>query len=141
MNWGTGWKASCIDRILRPALVLGWAWTHPQVPEWAVIVGFSLIYGGAQYLLLAGAVLVLLWHRPAGSWRRTAVIAPVLMVPAFWIGFSLYVLWDGLFPLSSLLGFQFIYFTSITLVLGYAYVGLAFALYAVLRRIRLLAPA
>jgi len=140
MNEVTYWKASLVYPIALPVLVISWAWTHPQIPEWASVLGFSLVYGGAQYLLLAVGALVLLRQRPARSWRRAALIAPLLMVPAFWFGFALYVVWDGVFPLSSLLGFQAIYFTRITLLLGYSYVGLAFAGYALLRSIRLLEP-
>src|SRR5262245_7297763 len=110
------------------------------MPDWASIVGFSLVYGGAQYLLLALAALVMLWHRPARSWRRTALIAPLLMIPAFWIGFTAYIVWDGVFPLSSLTGLTFIYFTGMTLLLGYAYVALAFGVHALLRGVHLLLP-
>jgi hypothetical protein len=110
--------------------------THLSSPELLfvsvpMVLVFSGIFGGVPYALLAALMLGYLWPRPAASYRRAALVAPLLFIPVLlgWVFFIAPPLLG-----DEPIGFEAIdpgvatMFASFGLGLGYLYVLFALAL-------------
>lgn len=110
--------------------------THLSSPELLfvsvpIVLVFSGVFGGVPHALLAALMLSYLWPRPAASYRRAALVAPLLFVPVLlaWVLFiAPPLLWGEPVRLRAIDPGVATMFASSGLGLGYFYVLIALAL-------------
>ena len=128
------YKWSLALPVLVPAalspLALGWR-TAPEPVQWVLqVFVLSLVYGGVPYLILVGALAW--WMRGKGEReiRRALWLAPLLLLPIFWICLWAYLLWTSWPELRTSDLWGSLELSGYVIVLGYVYVLLATLLVA-----------
>lgn len=103
-------------------LALSWQ-TAPGPVQWVLqVLVFSLMYGGVPYVVLVSALVW--WMRGKGEReiRRALGLAPLLMLPIFWVclwGYLLWTTWPEVRPADF---WGTLVLSEYVIVLGYAYV-------------------
>ncbi len=138
------WRIAFFFPLLAPVAVLSYAalrsWlgaaSSPGHLIQFILIG-SLFFGGIQYLVFLVLLLIILWSKPVSWYRWASRLAPLLFLVVFLLGFQLY--WLGTDAGSwvdsprSLVGYS-----SLVLVLGYAYVAIAWLLRVALETLALI---
>lgn len=97
-----------------------------------MVILFSGYIGGIPYLITVIPLLIWMWNQPESEFRKGLICLPLLMLIPLGVLF-------GIFQLANDTGVTlrdtilmsltfYVFFAACTLVFGYAYVGIAFAL-------------
>ena len=126
------WRWTLGLPLVCPAIAFGLLWVWGLVAEpplfvgqWLVTVYMSGYLLGIPYAVLAVSTLFLLWSRPAAIYRRAALILPVVFALLLGSSAAVYFAFSGGSVVDAV-NTKLRPFYLLTLIMGYAYVSLAF---------------
>jgi hypothetical protein len=125
------WRIAFLLPLVAPLVLLGIVETRKAAgvtgPPASVVEVFllgSLFYGGAPYLVFVVGLLALLWSKPVAWYRRATWVAPPAFLVLFVVGLQVY--WIATSAGSWLESPRALSgFSTMVLVVGYAYVAIA----------------
>ena len=97
----------------------------------------TLFYGVIFYVVFISIVQAILWTKPVNWDRRVSLIAPFIFLLVFIVGLQIYwiVTSSGNWADSPR---ALLIYSVIVLITGYLYVGIAWGIWAIMRRLRLI---
>ena len=109
----------------------------PQASFGQVFLLGSLFYGGIFYVVFITITQAILWKKPVRWDRKVSLIAPFIFLLVFIVGLQIYwiVTSSGTWTDSPR---ALLIYSVIVLITGYLYVGVAWAIRAIARRLGLI---
>jgi hypothetical protein len=145
MREKTYWRIVSISPVLIPLVSLfgPGIWNNifgapsPPASTLQIFSLGSLFISGVPYTIFLVITQLIIWSKPPRWDRITSLIAPLLFLPTFLAGFQIY--WSITAKGSWLDSPRaLVAYSSLVLIIGYLFVGLAWGLRAILRGIGIL---
>ncbi len=145
MREKTYWRIVSISPVLIPLVFLfaPMIWNNifnaPSPPA-SILQIFSLgslFISGVPYIIFLAITQLIIWSKPLRWDRITSLIAPLLFLPTFLMGFQIYwsITANGSWLDSPR---ALIAYSGLVLIVGYLFVGLVWGLWGILRGIKFL---
>lgn len=145
MREKTYWRVVSVSPVLIPLVLLfgPMVWNYlfdapsPPASLFQIFSLGSLFISGVPYLIFLVIAQLIIWSKPVGWDRVASLIAPLIFLPIFLIGFQIYWIitangsWlDSPRALGA--------YSSLVLVVGYLFVVAAWGLRSILRGVKIL---